>query len=140
MSEKQHQRERIKKSLLFHPCGKTVFLVIFFALLLVLSFVPRGFGENEGNGPVDLTQVPQKVGEALGIPEPNTALVGGLVVGMILFLAITLPSLLLPNHAVSLIFGFLALALNGALGWWPGWILLISTLLISGMLARQILK
>jgi predicted branched-subunit amino acid permease len=87
-----------------------------------------------------ISEIPQKVGELFGIPEPNTALIGGAIAGMILFIAIVMPSLLFPNKSLALVFGFLALTLDVALGWIPSWAMLMSMLLIAGLFARQISK
>lgn len=80
------------------------------------------------------------MGEMVGISEPNTALVGGFIIGTILFLAIAAPSFLLPNHSLTMIFCFLAVCLNAAFGFWPPWAMLLISLLIAGTMARQISK
>lgn len=89
---------------------------------------------------IDVTQVPQRTGELFGIPEPNTALIGGLIISIVVFMAIVLPSLLFKNKGMSLIFAFMALSLLVALSWIPAWIMLMILLLIAGMFARNIRK
>jgi hypothetical protein len=110
--------------------------ILSFFVLLIL--IPSAYAV--GDSGVNVGTMPQDFGEKIGIPEPNTALVGGLILSIVVFMAIVLPSLLLGNKAVSLIFCFLALGLSTSLGWLPGWIMLMVALLIAGTSARQIMK
>jgi hypothetical protein len=136
------QRTRVKKA---SPSKRSFLyllsLLVSIALFSLLSLISRVYaGSAPGTAPVNLTSIPQVVGQALSIPEPNTALFGGLIIGMVLFLAITLPALLLPHGGFLIIFGFLALCLNCGLGFWPSWSLLFVVLIASGTMARQIMK
>jgi len=112
----------------------TLTLLSFF---LFLSLVHVAFCDEDQ---INVNTIPQAVGEKLGIPEPNTALVGGLIISMVFFMAIVLPSLLLGNKSLSFVFCFLALGLVTALGWLSPWFLLMISLLICGTAARQIMK
>jgi hypothetical protein len=113
-------------------------LIPSFFLFIVL--IPKAFCQGQGNSPVNITQIPEAIGQALGIPEPNTAVIGGLIISLVIIMAIVLPSLLLGNKAVTLVFLFIALSLVTGLGWLSSWVLLMIVLLIAGTMSRQIMK
>lgn len=108
----------------------TLAISLFF---LFLSLVPRAYCSD-----VSITDVPQKMGEALGIPEPNTALVGGVVMSTIFFMAVVMPTLFIRNKAVAFILAFLALGIDVAFSWLPPWLMLMICLMVAGLFAKQI--
>jgi len=95
--------------------------------------IPGAYAED-----VDIMSIPQKVGESLGIPEPDTAFVGGLLISSIVLLAFVLPTLLLRNRAPSIIILFMVLSFEVTISWLPSWIIVMAVLIVAGMMANKI--
>lgn len=108
--------------------------LISFLFFAILSSLPLAYAPED----IDIMEVPQQVGEAFGIPEPNTATVGGLFMSCIVFLALVLPTLLLRNKAPALIMAFMVLCFVVSVAWLPLWVLLISLLIVAGFMGKRV--
>lgn len=104
---------------------------LFFASLFS---IPSAYAPQD----IDITQVPEAVGESFGIPAPNTAFVGGLFMSGIVFLALVLPTLLLRNKAPALIMSFLVLTFLVSINWLPIWVMIMITVIVTGAMSRRI--
>lgn len=83
---------------------------------------------------VDITNIPQAVGDAFGV----SAWIGGLFMSAIIFLALVMPTLLLRNKAPSMILSVMVIAFCVSAGWLDTWIVLIIVLLTSVLWASKI--
>jgi len=108
------------------------FALIFLAVLLV-TFMPLVHANDEGQ--VNLTDLPQKVADALG-----TSLLGGqLLVSTILLMLCVLPFLLVTRNILAhVIISFMVLSVCLGLGWLPFWIFILISLGVGLLFAGSV--
>jgi len=106
---------------------------LLFSLFFLSVIIPVAYCDAD----INIMEIPQQVGESLGIPEPNTAFIGGLFMSCIVFLALVMPTLLLRNKSVSIIMVFMVLSFLVAISWLPVWIMLITVLMVTGLMASK---
>ena len=110
------------------------YLVLLFAILATL--ISQAYAVDE-SGQVNIQDVPQRLGNALGISDPGTAgFVGGLLASAILMFTFILPvALYSKSFLPSMLVGFLLMGTCIGLGWLPYWFLLIIVMLVALMFA-----
>lgn len=108
-----------------HKTVPLILSLLFFVSLISIVQAPQD---------VDITQVDDAIGESLGV----SAWVGGLIMSVILFLALVMPTLLLRNKAPSMILAFFVIGICVSVGWLDTWLVLIVILLTSVLWASKI--
>lgn len=108
---------------------------VVWALLALALFPLFSFVSSAHAATLNITEIPNAVGEQLG----TGAFAGGVVVSAVVILALVLPTALIARgkhgFVPELIMGFLGLTVCVAIGWLSYWVLLVIALLIAVMFA-----
>lgn len=102
--------------------------------LLFVSLFASFLGLARAPQDIDLLDVPQAVGDSLGV----SAWVGGLLMSAIIFIALVGPTLFLRNKAPTMIISVIVLGFLVSVGFLDTWIILILILMISVLWASKI--
>lgn len=88
----------------------------------------------KGDEGVDVSEVPERIGNALGMSGTQAEFVGGLIASSLLMAFFILPTLVLTKgkSTIAVLFiGFMSMTICIALTWLPYWILLFLSLIIA---------
>lgn len=107
-------------------------------LIVFLLFFVSVASPVQAPADIDITTVPERVGELFGIPASSRAFVGGVLMTSIIFLVFVMPCLLLRNKSPAMIMSFLVLCFCVSVEWLPTWIMLVIVLIISLSWASKI--
>lgn len=87
---------------------------------------------------ISIIDVPEAVGTRLGVPQPNTAFVGGIFMTAVVLLVFVLPCMLIRNKGPAFIMTFIVLCFCVSIDWLPVWILLMVVMLVAILSAGKI--
>ena len=111
-------------------------LIFLFAFLISIFLLDVAYAIDDSDV-VDISQVPQRIADALNVP----LFAGQVLASAIIFSLLCLPSFILTKNSIAHISAIIiSLSLCLALGWMPYWILLLLSLLIAFIYSSQIKK
>lgn len=115
-------------------------LMIYVLFLLVVAFLALSVSSVNAEPDINLSELPHKLSDALGLPSTDDYLAGKILATCIFELLFLLPVAFFTkgkNAFALLIVGLSVIGFSCATGWFPAWILLIICLIVALMFAGE---